>query len=113
MVAARYAYSKGKSLARRISAAFALVFGLLALIVSPAPKLWGSRNVHQVFSLTNMFSQNTVHADTPHVGIDGGYDANSGDACASDAACGSDCGGGSCAGADANGGGCSVGDASA
>jgi hypothetical protein len=113
MVAARYAYSKGKNVARKISAVFAVVFGIFALFFVATPKLWGQRSAGQSFSFVSLFTQNVAHADVPHSGYDGADATGDGDSsscaadsCAADAACGSDCGGGSCAGADAAGGGC-------
>lgn len=78
MVAAQYAYSKGRTFMRRISAAFAVLFGLFALFFTAPPKLWGGATNQNM--LGNFFTQNTAHADTPHScsTVDGCADAGAG-----------------------------------
>jgi len=89
MVAARYAYSKGRTLARRISAAFAVTFGLFMLLFAVTPKLWGERNSDSLFSFSNLFAQNIAHADVPHTGgADGGDSGDAAGDCGSDSGCG-------------------------
>lgn len=65
MVAAQYAYNKGRTFTRRILAAFGVFFGLFALLFTATPKIWGSNYMNQNMSF-NLFSQNVAHADTPH-----------------------------------------------
>lgn len=111
MVAAQYAYSKGRTFTRRISAAFAVLFGLFALFFTATPKLWNSGSASQNM-LDNFFTQNTAHADTPHTGdstgacaADGASDGSGcAGACADGSAGACACGdGGGCSGADAGG----------
>ena len=72
MVAARIAYSRGRSFARKASAAFAVFFGLFALFFVATPNLWGSRSVSRDGSL-GFFAQNTAHAEVPdYIGGDSG-----------------------------------------
>lgn len=111
MVAAQYAYSKGRTFMRRVSAAFAVLFGLFALFFTVTPKLWNSGSASQNM-FANFFTQ-TAHADTPHTG-DGctescaasdsacAADGTSDSACAADGADGASDGSG-CAGACADG----------
>ncbi|MFZ2167598.1 MAG: hypothetical protein WAV50_01865 [Minisyncoccia bacterium] len=89
MVAARYAYSKGRTLARRVSGVFAIAFGLFAVLFTVAPKLWSWRSPvsNQLFSFGEILTQNVAFADTPHTdGYDGGADSSSdaGCSCAAD-----------------------------
>lgn len=65
MVAVQYAYSRGRTFTRRISAAFVVLFGLFALLFTTTPKLWSSSSTNQDM-FANFFTQNTAHADTPH-----------------------------------------------
>ena len=112
MVAAQFAYSKGRTFARRVSAAFAVFFGLFALLFTATPKLWNSDSSGQN-TFTNFFTQNTAHADTPHScggGGGGGGGADSGGASGCAGAC-ADGSAGSCACGD--GGGCGTGGATA
>lgn len=92
MVATQYAYRKGRTFMRRISAAFAVLFGLFALFFAPTPRLWNAESSNQNI-FTNFFAQNTAHADVPHTGDSGGGDAGgaAGD-CGTDSGAGGDCG---------------------
>ncbi len=77
MVAARHAYSKGRTLARGVSAVFAIFFGLFALFFASVPKLWGTDSSHRGLS-PDFFSTNTVRADVPG-DPGGGYGGDCGD----------------------------------
>ena len=80
MVAARYAYSKGRYLVRGISAVFAITFGFIALFFTETPKVWSSVSpIFGGFSVSNI-----AHAEI-------GSGGDSGGGCAGD--CGGDCGG--------------------
>jgi hypothetical protein len=88
MVAARYAYGTGRTLLKRVSAVFAVVFGLFALLFTTAPKSWGLQGSH--LSLFEALSaQNVAHADIPHTPDSGDSTGDSGCAAGD---CGSDCG---------------------
>lgn len=62
MVAARYAYSRGRTFMVGVSAVFAVVIGFVALFFAAAPKLWSPGNQS---SSADFFTQNTAHADVP------------------------------------------------
>lgn len=89
MVAAQYAYNKGRTFTRRISAAFAVLFGLFALLFTTTPKLWSSSSANQNM-FADFFTQNIAHADTPHT--------TEGDGGGGAADCGTGTGGGGGAG---------------
>lgn len=76
MVAARVAYSTGRVLARKASAAFAVFFGLFALFFVSTPKLWGPGSLNGDESV-GLFAQNKAHAEIP-LGGDGGGDSGAG-----------------------------------
>lgn len=82
MVAAHYAYSKGRTFVRVVSGTFLVLFGFFALFFASAPKLWNSRNA--TFELSgDSFNQNRAYADVPHTGDAPGGGDGCADSCGS------------------------------